>query len=279
MKPLETFLLLVKVSRPVLWLIPALMFLAGILFAGAKLSIIPVIQLFMLTLPYNLFLYGINDAYDYKSDMKNPRKGNIQGPRLKKENHRQIYWYLILAAFLLLAVSFMAKNFGNLAGTALLLAASYLYSAPPLRLKVHPPFDSLMNGLIYVIAPFAMGFSFNGSLFDMPSKMYLIAIGGAGVHAYSTIADYTADKAAGDNTFAVVFGKRAAAAFGFCLVMITLFFAGIGTWFINVFVIACAAATLLSFLYPSEKLTKVSSYTLVILFFISLIVFLAINSI
>jgi 4-hydroxybenzoate polyprenyltransferase len=45
-----------------------------------------------------------------------------------------------------------------------------------------------------------------------------------GVHAYSTIGDYKADKKAGYKTFATVFGKRSAAFFAFLTFTMTLFF-------------------------------------------------------
>ena len=29
--------------------------------------------------PYNLLMYGINDVFDYESDLRNPRKGGVEG--------------------------------------------------------------------------------------------------------------------------------------------------------------------------------------------------------
>jgi 4-hydroxybenzoate polyprenyltransferase len=45
-----------------------------------------------------------------------------------------------------------------------------------------------------------------------------------GVHAYSTIGDYKADKKAGYKTFATVFGKRSAVFCAFLTFTMTLFF-------------------------------------------------------
>ena len=38
-------------------------------------------------IPYNLAMYGINDVFDYASDLANPRKGGIEGAVLSPRSH------------------------------------------------------------------------------------------------------------------------------------------------------------------------------------------------
>ena len=40
-------------------------------------------------IPYNLAMYGINDVFDYESDLRNPRKGGAEGALLDRSAHRR----------------------------------------------------------------------------------------------------------------------------------------------------------------------------------------------
>ena len=42
--------------------------------------------------PYNLAMYGINDVFDYESDLRNPRKGGAHGAVLDRRMHRITLW-------------------------------------------------------------------------------------------------------------------------------------------------------------------------------------------
>ena len=50
--------------------------------------------------PYNLLMYGINDVFDYASDLRNPRKGGIEGglvaPERARAVHRRILWSCVV---------------------------------------------------------------------------------------------------------------------------------------------------------------------------------------
>ena len=112
----------------------------------------------------------------------------------------------------------------------LLAFLSYFYSAPPLRFKERPPLDSFANDVGYFFLPFLLGFSFSfsfgGSIsnnFDVWVDIILITFCVLGFHAFTSIADYTADKKAGYKTFATVFGKRSANFNALLTFIITLF--------------------------------------------------------
>jgi 4-hydroxybenzoate polyprenyltransferase len=46
--------------------------------------------LLWLTLPFNLLIYGVNDIFDQETDSKNPRKGTLEGARIRSEEGRPI---------------------------------------------------------------------------------------------------------------------------------------------------------------------------------------------
>ena len=82
--------LLIKASRPAGWLVQSLAFLGGWRISGAGIDFLSVLQFLMMMFPLNLMLYGINDIYDYKSDMLNKRKGGAEGAKLKRKYHNQL---------------------------------------------------------------------------------------------------------------------------------------------------------------------------------------------
>ena len=57
--------LLLKMSRPVSWVFAPLVFLVGFACFGAVLTPVSLFQLVLLSIPYCIFLYGINDIYDF----------------------------------------------------------------------------------------------------------------------------------------------------------------------------------------------------------------------
>jgi len=266
--------LLIKISRPLGWIVGPIVFLIGFFYVGKSLSVLPVVQILLLSFPYCLFLYGINDIYDYESDRLNPRKNVVEGVKLEKKNHSFVKKASLFMVILLVISSLLTLNITNIFGMFLLLFFSYFYSAPPLRLKEKPPLDSFSNGIFYFFAPFLLGFSFYGTLFDVSSKIYLITLCVVGIHSFSTIMDYSVDKKVGDKTFAVVFGKRNAAFFAFFVFVIAILFAGIQTFFISAYLVFCALLFFIYLIYPSEKLALVFFKLVYIGFLIIALLFL-----
>jgi 4-hydroxybenzoate polyprenyltransferase len=78
-----------------------------------------------------------------------------------------------------------------------------------------------------------------------------------GIHAFSTVMDYTADLQAGSTTFAVVFGKRLAASFPFIVFSITLQTPEFQRFPIGPCLLVGAVFSFVVVVYPSEKLAHV----------------------
>jgi 4-hydroxybenzoate polyprenyltransferase len=246
----------------------------GLSYSGGKLTFLPLLQILLLSFPVCILLYGINDAYDYESDSLNPRKGIIEGIKLKPKHHSFVKRTSFIMAILLILSSLFSLNIINVLGMSLLVFFGYIYSAPPLRLKERPPLDSFSNGIIYFFAPFLIGFSFNGTIFDIPMKIYAITACVMGIHAFCTIVDYSADKKVGDKTFATIFGKRLPSLFALIVFIIALLFAEIETKIINYYLLFCSILFFIIFLYPKEKLAYIFSKLVFIGFLIAGTVYL-----
>lgn len=247
---MNNLILLIKVSRPLGWIVAPLVFAIGLYYSNANLSLIPIVQIILLSFPFSVILYGINDIYDHDSDKFNPRKE----PYEFKENEQILIERVSIFVSTLLIISSVATlDLSNILSMLLLVFVSYYYSAPPLRLKEKPPLDSISNGILFFLA-FALGYSFGGPIWDIPLKIYFVAICVMGIHSFGAVMDYSVDLNAGHRTIAVVFGKRLAAIFSCAVFLSALLFSNIGRPYINYYFGFCSIIFLISAIYPSEKL-------------------------
>src|SRR3989344_5930910 len=225
---------IIKISRPISWPVFLFIVFMGIKFSGAELTFTSIIQLISFTFPFNFFAYGINDIFDIKTDRLNPRKkSEISGAKITAKDIKQIKIISVVCVLFVLSASILTKNIQNIFLTSLLIVATYFYSAPPVRLKERPPFDSVANGIGYVFLPAAIGFSYGNPIFSMPSSAYFVVLCAIAVHAFSTAVDYVSDKKAGIKTFAVVFGRKKTMLFALFLMVISALFANIDSLILN----------------------------------------------
>ncbi|CAN5587669.1 UbiA family prenyltransferase [soil metagenome] len=196
---------LFHISRPVLWINtvgPAVVgvWLAGYLWTWEALPI-----LLWLTLPFNLLIYGTNDIFDQETDAKNPRKGTLEGARIRPDEVRPIR-----TAVLLTNVPFLPSFllFFPVSSTLwmLLYAALFVgYSAPPLRFKARPFLDSLSNAAYafpLVFVPLALS-----EEVVWPAAVGLMAWSAA-KHTFDAVQDIQEDRQTGIKTTAVQLGAR-----------------------------------------------------------------------
>lgn len=262
--------ILIKISRPIGWITAPLVFSIGLFYSGAKLSPLPLLQILLLSFPYCILLYGINDIYDYKSDTLNPRKTSI---KLDPRYHFIVKRASLFVGLLLITSSFLTLNLSNIISIIWLIFFSYYYSAPPLRFKERPPLDSFSNGALFFIV-FSIGWSFGRGVSDIPAKIYFVSGCVMGIHSFSTVMDYTIDKEVGDKTFAVIFGKRAASVFALVLFVSTLIFSKIGRASINYYIAFCSLLFLIASIFPKEKLAFLLFKLIFVGFIITALIFL-----
>ncbi len=199
------FLRLLHISRPVLWvntLGPAVvgMWLAGDLW---RWEVLPV--LLWLTLPFNLLIYGTNDVFDQETDAKNPRKGTLEGARIRPEEVRPIWRSVLLTNLPFLAYFLLFVPPAAVLWMLLYAGLFVGYSAPPLRFKARPYLDSLSNAAYafpLVFTPLALG-----EPVVWPAALGLMAWSAA-KHTFDAVQDIAEDQRAGIVTTAVRLGSR-----------------------------------------------------------------------
>ncbi|PZF57736.1 prenyltransferase [Curtobacterium sp. MCSS17_008] len=194
---------LVLVSRPVLWINTIGSGLVGVWLTGTLFDLRALPVILWLTLPFNLLIYGVNDIYDQDTDAANPRKGSIEGARIRQSEVRLIAWAVAVTNLPFLVA--FSLTLPPLANAAILLYAGVFvfYSAPPLRFKARPFLDSLSNAayaLPLVIVPVALG-----TTPVWPAAVGLMAWSVA-KHAFDAVQDIVEDRDAGITTTAVRLG-------------------------------------------------------------------------
>ncbi|MCD4760001.1 UbiA family prenyltransferase [archaeon] len=269
----EKFKLLVRVSRPSIWVLGPLLFLSALFYSGGSLSLVSVIQLVLLSFPLSILLYGINDIYDYNSDRVNNRKKGMDGIVLDKKHHLFVKKVSIFVSILLLVGALVSFNLVNIISMFLLLFVAYYYSMLPLRFKEHPPFGVISVGLASLLIIF-LGYSFGGNIFEASYKIYLIPLLIMAFQIFHTVVDYIPDKKAGYKTFASVFGKRFSSLVSFFIFLIIFVFGGVRTLAIRLFILAGCLVLLTMSIYPSEKFSPIIQRLFVLLGIIMSIIFL-----
>ena len=196
---------LFHISRPVLWINtvgPATigMWLSGDLWEWDFLPI-----LLWMTLPFNLLIYGVNDVFDQETDTKNPRKGALEGARIRPEEVSYIWRGVVLTNLpvLIYFVFFLS----TLASLWMILYALLFtgYSVPPARFKARPYLDSLSNAAYafpLVFVPLALS-----SSPVWPAAVGLMAWSAA-KHTFDAVQDVDEDRKVGIETTAVRLGPE-----------------------------------------------------------------------
>lgn len=200
---------LLVASRPVSWINTAYPFAAAYLLTTREIDATLVVGSLFFLVPYNLAMYGINDVFDYESDLRNPRKGGAHGAVLDRRLHRLMLWAATLAC--LPFVGFLVAVGSPLSW--LVLAASLFfvvfYSAPPLRLKERPFADSLTSS-IHFFSPAVYGLVLAGATWTWQLALVVLAFAlwGVASHAFGAVQDVVADREAGIASIATARGAR-----------------------------------------------------------------------
>jgi len=255
---LKKLMLLIRVSRPLRsWPVVAI-FAAGFAISGSPFTLIAAADALLTMLLLPMVVFGVNDIYDYESDLINKRKNSERsgyGTVLEKRNHGFVRKSAIGCSLVLLAFALFTRNLTNIGATGTALVIGWAYSAPPFRLKERPLLDSLSNSAL-ILSVAIIGFSFGSSLSSVPFKAYLASLGVAAIHAIAAIMDYSPDKKAGVKTIATFFGKRGAAVLALAMMLSITLFAGIASVPLRVIVWYTLLSSLLLAITGSEVLAK-----------------------
>lgn len=214
-------------SRPLSWVNTAYPFGAAYLLMGGGLSLDFWLGCLFFLVPYNLAMYGINDVFDYESDMRNPRKGGVEGSVLDPALHRPTLLAAVLSClpfvlYFLVTAPWVAK-----AMLVFSLFAVVAYSMRGLRFKEIPVLDSVTSSLhfstpawfaVTLLAGSAGGDSAAaeagsgvlGSGVSAAGVLGLIAffLWGMASQAFGAVQDIGPDREAGLKSIATAFGAR-----------------------------------------------------------------------
>ena len=194
-------------SRPISWVNTAFPFAAAYVITTRQVDLTLVVGTVFFLIPYNLLMYGINDVFDYESDMRNPRKGGTHGAVLDRRLHRIT---VITAITLCLPFVIWLLIVGdNLSRVVLIISVFFVlaYSVPPLRWKEIPFLDSFTSS-VHFVSPAVYGLVLAGAVWDAPLALTILAfiLWGIATHAFGAVQDITADRAADISSIATVLG-------------------------------------------------------------------------
>lgn len=207
--------LLFASSRPLSWVNTAFPFAAAYLFFTQSIDPLLIIGTLFFLIPYNLLMYGINDVYDYESDMRNPRKGGVEGAVVPKKYHSFLLrWSYLLPLPFIVALAILAPD-----SLAVLLGCVFFviaYSAKGFRFKEKPFLDSVTSSLHFV-GPLLFALSCVG----WPTEAWPVVVAffawGMASQSLGAIQDITYDKEAGIGSIGTAIGERATLLFsGIC---------------------------------------------------------------
>ncbi|WP_442911230.1 prenyltransferase [Leifsonia sp. 109] len=210
MAPAAPFRQLVLASRPLSWINTAFPFAAAYLLTTGRVDATFVIGTIFFLIPYNLAMYGINDVFDYESDLRNPRKGGAEGALLDRSAHRRT---LIAAAVTTLPFVVYLVIVGSPLSWLVLafsLFAVLAYSVKGLRFKEVPFLDSATSS-VHFVSPALYGLVLAGAVFTPQLWLVLLAffLWGVGSHAFGAVQDVVPDREGGISSIATAIGAAA----------------------------------------------------------------------
>ncbi|AKK10054.1 prenyltransferase [Corynebacterium uterequi] len=200
---------IVASSRPISWVNTAFPFAAAYLFAGGGLTWQLVVGTVFFLITFNMIVYGVNDVYDYESDIHNPRKGGVEGAVLAPRYHRPV----LVAAAAANAPFIVALLLGGTAASAgwlaLAVASAVAYSVPGLRFKERPVLDSATSSAHFT-TPALVGWTMTGTPATPGFWLAILAffLWGMASHALGAVQDVQADRAGGLSSIATELGAR-----------------------------------------------------------------------
>ena len=179
----------------------SILFIFFILGSWYSIRDFPVISsvLILIFLVCYQFIHGLtNMAFDKKLDIFSRK--NIMFV-FKYISSKEMLISSLIFSIIGLIIIFYINFFVFIIGLILILI-TLAYAMPPIRLKIHPPFDSIANALEFGTLPFFMGWMITNNSLTLTSIIYGIIMGISTVPYYLIISwqDIKIDKDFGINT-------------------------------------------------------------------------------
>ncbi len=196
-------------SRPLSWVNTAFPFAAAYFLTTREVDATFIIGTIFFLIPYNLAMYGINDVFDYESDLRNPRKGGVEGALLDTRMHRPTLIASAVTTVPFLVYLVIVGSPLSWLVLAISMFAVVAYSAKGLRFKERPVLDSVTSATHFV-SPAVYALVLGGAVFT--SQLWAILgaffLWGMASHAFGAVQDVIADREADISSIATVIGAR-----------------------------------------------------------------------
>lgn len=244
-------------SRPLSWVNTAYPFAAGYLMMGGQADARLLVGTLFFLIPYNLLMYGVNDVFDYESDIRNPRKGGVEGAVTARVYHPLILWASMLScAPFVIALIVMGVWVSSLVLVGLLFFV-IAYSAKGLRFKEVPFLDSVTSS-IHFAGPLVYAYTLVGATPEGWIAAAAFFLWGVASQAFGAVQDIVPDRQAKLASIATVLGASRTVRFALGMYMgATVLLASLGG------LAAIVAATGLMYvanIWPYHRLTDTESH-------------------
>ncbi|MEN9707026.1 MAG: hypothetical protein RIS31_592 [Actinomycetota bacterium] len=242
-------------SRPISWINTAYPFAAAYIMVERKIDLTLVLGTLFFLIPYNLLMYGVNDVFDYESDLRNPRKGGIEGALLPIEFHRTIIWSAILSCVPFVIYLIAVGNLSSTVWLLLFLFTVIAYSAKHLRFKEKPVLDSITSASHFV-GPMIFALALTNQNLTDPTLAAIITaftLWGMASHAFGAVQDVKADREGNIASIATYFGARNTTRVAMVMYLAAGFYLLTIGWPTNL--VAIAALPYLGILMPHLNIT------------------------
>ena len=200
-------------SRPISWVNTAYPFAAVALLTGGLPVWLVVLGTVFFLIPYNLLMYGVNDVFDYESDLRNPRKGGVEGSVVDASVRRSVLlWSCLLPVpfvVVLAAWGAVTLNWWSLAVLAISLFAVVAYSWAGLRFKERPFLDAVTSSTHFVSpAVYAAVLSGAEPTVGLVALLAGFFLWGMASQMFGAVQDVVPDREGGLASVATVLGAR-----------------------------------------------------------------------
>ncbi|WP_115684968.1 prenyltransferase [Corynebacterium senegalense] len=235
-------------SRPISWVNTAVPFALAYLLDTSRFDWLLLVGFVFFLIPYNIAMYGINDVFDYESDIRNPRKGGIEGAVLPKSLHCPLLIAAGVTTLPFALVLYAAGTWASALWLTLALFAVYAYSAPPFRFKETPVLDSVTSSAHFTV-PALVGATIADPAvsrgFWLATAAFLLW--GMASHALGAVQDVVADREGGLSSIATGLGARLTtrlACGGYAIAALLCFALPVPGWVVGVLGLGYAANAL-----------------------------------
>jgi 4-hydroxybenzoate polyprenyltransferase len=198
---------LFKSSRPISWINTAYPFAAGYFLITRTIDMPLIVGTLYFLIPYNLMMYGVNDVFDYESDLRNPRKGGVEGAVLSPDLHKPILTAVALTNVPFLVALFMIGSVAAKLTLAFVVFMVIAYSIANLRFKERPLLDSVTSSTHFV-GPLVYALVLTGWHASYLWYVVPFFLWGMASHAFGAVQDIPSDRAAKISSIATYFGAR-----------------------------------------------------------------------